>query len=375
MKILLVGEYYSENLGDPLLCRTVEQVIREHFPQAQIIPFDMSGKTGADAWYQPETDPKMDWITERVCDRFRDYRRAAICRAYEGDRQRYLRVWYRLKALRREHRFDLVIFSGGSLFMDYFAGIVNLIIRQFAFSKTRILFHACGMSNLDADGIYLLRQALCSGKVASISLRDSFGRFEELFSVKAPLTQTYDTALCCASRFSPAGKRENVLGVGLIDRCFDRQRHLLAQLLRSGIRWQAFTNGSPYDQDCARKLLLEAGIPREKLEDYLLPRPESPEQLVGFVTGFSGIIAFRMHCQIVAASFGIPSYGLVWDDKITAFYEKLGFPENCTEQMPQLNRILQVLSQTDSARLRERAQSQGVESCQCLIRAIEAAVK
>ena len=43
MKILLVGEYYSENLGDPLLCQTVEKLIAREYPGAQIIPFDMTG--------------------------------------------------------------------------------------------------------------------------------------------------------------------------------------------------------------------------------------------------------------------------------------------------------------------------------------------
>lgn len=372
MKILLVGEFYSENLGDPLLCQTVEQVIRERFPQAQIIPFDMSGKISATEYYQPKTDPKMDALTKFVCGRYLYYRRAAICRAYDRDKERCLRVWYRLKELRKQHRFDLVIFAGGSLIMDYFAGVVNLILRQFAFSRTKILFHACGMSTLDEDSEYLFRQVLGSEKVCSISLRDSYGRFHELFNTNARVMKTYDTALCCSRYYQPVPAPRIQLGIGLIDRCYDRQIALLRQLLESDVQWKAFTNGSPYDQDYARQLLLDVGVPAEKIREYLLPRPETTDQLIQMVTGFSGIIAFRMHSQIIAASFGVPSFGLVWDDKILAFYEKLGYPQGCTREIPKLEEILKRLNSYDR-KLRQRALDQGEESCRCLENAIRCA--
>ena len=37
MKILLIGEYYSENLGDPLLCQSVERILAEGYPEAEIV--------------------------------------------------------------------------------------------------------------------------------------------------------------------------------------------------------------------------------------------------------------------------------------------------------------------------------------------------
>ena len=47
MKVLLIGEVYSENLGDPLLCGTVEHLIRQRYPDAEIVNFDMSGMVDA----------------------------------------------------------------------------------------------------------------------------------------------------------------------------------------------------------------------------------------------------------------------------------------------------------------------------------------
>lgn len=373
MKILLVGEYYSENLGDPLLCQTVEKLIVREYPGAQIIPFDMSGRIGVGEVYQPKTAPFWDAVTKWVCDKFLYYRRGAILRAYDADKERFLRVWYSLKELRRRHKFDLVIFAGGSLFMDYFAGIINLIIRQFALSRTKVLFHACGMSTLDEDGEYLLRQVLCSRKVASISLRDSYERFMQTFPVKCPVEETYDTALNCSRLYEGTARKNGKLGIGLIDRCYEQQISLIRQCMAAGISWKAFTNGSPYDYDYAVKLLTDAGIPAEELEDYLEKRPVTPEELIETVTGFEKIIAFRMHCQIVAASFGVPSFGFAWDAKVAEFYEKLGFPQGCTNRKGNLEEIRQILSDY-GPEIHSRGLAQGEESRRCLIGAIEAAM-
>ena len=373
MKILLVGEYYSDNLGDPLLCQTVERLILEAYPDARIIPFDLTGRVSETEYYEPKTSPVMDRVTRWVYDRFLYYRRAAIMRAYDRDKMRALRVWYRLKELQKQHRFDLVIFAGGSLFMDYFAGMINLIIRRFALSRTKVIFHACGMSTLDEDAIYLLRQVLASRKVVSISLRDSYDRFVELFPTKAKVMKTYDTALNCSRLYEGSREKKILLGIGLIDRCYDQQLSLIRYFLGRDIRWKAFTNGSPYDWEYAAKLLADAGIPEEQLETYLEKRPVTVQELIDTVTGFEKIVAFRMHCQIVAASFGVPSFGFAWDAKVTEFYEKLGFPQGSTTGTEDFEETERLLSSYDPA-IRARALAQGEESRVCLIRAIADAV-
>lgn len=373
MKILLVGEFYSDNLGDPLLCQTVEKLILREYPDARIIPFDLTGRVSETEYYQPKTSLFWDWVTKQVYDRFLYYRRAAILRAFDKDKLRALRVWYRLKELKKQHRFDLVIFAGGSLFMDYFAGMINLILRQFAFGRAKVLFHACGMSTLDEDAIYLLRQVLASRKVVSISLRDSYERFTELFTTKAKVIKTYDTALNCSRLYEGAGEKKTPLGIGLIDRCYDQQLSLIRYFLNRDIRWKAFTNGSPYDWEYAAKLLTDAGIPENALDQYLEKRPVTVQELIDTVTGYEKIIAFRMHCQIVAASFGVPSFGFAWDTKVTEFYEKLGFPQGSTTGTENFEEVERILSRYDPA-VRERALAQGEESRVCLIGAIRAAV-
>lgn len=373
MKILLVGEFYSDNLGDPLLCQTVERLILREYPDARIIPFDLTGRVSETEYYEPSTSALMDWLTKQVYDRFLYYRRAAILRAYDRDKLRALRVWYRLKELQKQHRFDLVIFAGGSLFMDYFAGVINLMLRRFAMTRTKVIFHACGMSTLDEDAIYLLRQVLASKRVVSISLRDSYERFTELFPTKAKVVRTYDTALNCSRLYEGAREKRIPLGIGLIDRCYEQQLALIRYFLGRDIRWKAFTNGSPYDWEYAAKLLTDAGVPQEQLGQYLEKRPVTVQELIDTVTGCEKIIAFRMHCQIVAASFGVPSFGFAWDAKVSEFYEKLLWPQGSTAGTDDFEEVERILSEYDPA-IRERALEQGRESRDCLIAAIRAAL-
>lgn len=373
MKILLVGEYYSENLGDPLLCQTVERLIAREYPDALIVPFDLTGRISPTEYYQPKTAPLLDRVTQWAYDRFLYYRRAAILRAYDKDKERARRVWYSLGELQRKHHFDLVIFAGGSVFMDYFAGMINLIIRRFALSRTKVIFHACGISALDEDAIYLLGQVLRSKKVVSVSLRDSYERFRELFPVKAKVVKTYDTALNSSLLYEGAMRKTVSVGIGLIDRCYDQQLSVIRYFMNRDISWKAFTNGSHYDWEYAAKLLIDAGIPEEKLPEYLEKRPETVQELVHMVTGYEKIIAFRMHCQIVGASFGIPSFGFAWDPKVTEFYEKLGWPQGSTVQTENFEEIERILSSYDPA-IHGRVLEQAEESRKCLIGAIQNAL-
>lgn len=367
--ILLAGEFYSENLGDPLLCRTVENILKERWPQATIVPFDLTGRTGPGRFFEPAPGKYSELLLKKASDRFLYYRRAAILRFLAEDKARHQRVWYALKELRRQYRFDMVVFAGGSLFMDYFAGIIYEMVRSFAFSRTKIVFHACGMSTLSQDGAYLLTRALRDRHVVSISLRDSYDRFVSTFPVRDKTVETFDTALGCSLSYAPAKEKRAEFGLGLIDRREDLQLPLIRAFLHSGKTWMAFTNGSPYDQKYGEKLLLQAGVPQEELPKYLLPRPATVEALIDYVTGFEKLIAFRMHSQIVAASFGVPSFGFGWDDKIGAFYKKLGFPQGWTGESMDLGSIEKILSQYGG--LRPRALEQGRASRDCLIAVLE----
>lgn len=104
----------------------------------------------------------------------------------------------------------------------------------------------------------------------------------------------------------------------------------------------------------------------------IVSNPKNAENLIKTVTGFGGIIAFRMHSQIVAASYGIPIFGFVWDDKIRDFYTKIGMPSNCIEPNYQISwKEIESRLCIDGVQLRNSAIIAGESSQKTLIRQIK----
>ena len=56
-------------------------------------------------------------------------------------------------------------------------------------------------------------------------------------------------------------------------------------------------------------------------------QPFNARELVSQIRRMSGMIACRMHSNIIAYSLGIPSIGLVWNEKMTFWGTKCGYPE------------------------------------------------
>ncbi len=334
MKILLVGEYYSQNLGDPVLCQTVEHSIMGAFPDAQIIPFDMSGKTGFDTYFKPtHYSHAQNWYFRLAYRAPFLLKNFPLCRVIQQETDRYMRTMCMLDTILEQESFDLVIFAGGSIFMDYFAGIIYGIVSRLAKKKIPIIFHACGMSVLTEDTAYVLQKALNFKNIKSISLRDSYSRFLEQFHVSTSVTETFDTALACSKYFSQNQDTIADIGVGVIGipAYFEFQKALVQSVQQSQNSWKIFTNGSSGDLNMAIRILSDLGITASEQRNYIVSNPKNAEELIKTVTGFHKVVSFRMHSQIVAASYGIPIFGFVWDDKIKDFYTKIGMPNNCKE--------------------------------------------
>lgn len=352
MKILLVGEYYSTNLGDPLLCRTVQYAIEREYPRARVVPFDISGKISYSEHYDAKKYPAAQLWYFRAKNRFpKLWRKNNLYQIIAKDEARHMRVAAMLEEMLNMHTFDLVVFAGGSLFMDYFAGVIYLMLKRLVRTDAKILFHACGMSSLSSDSEQLLKRILTHKRIYSITMRDSYTRFCAMFQTKAQVDETFDTALASSCFFEGVCEQKAEYGVGImaIPEYYVFQKALVEQLLKSEKKWKLFTNGNCEDQSVAERILKDLGIAGEKQGQWLMPRPANPEDLVKVVTSFEKIISFRMHSQIVAASYGIPCYGFVWDKKVEEMYEKLDLAQCCEKpkgvpNLYEIDRILEAVT-------------------------------
>ncbi len=333
MNVLLIGECYSTNLGDGVICKTVGKMIQDHYPDANITYFDISGKTN----YEDDFSGHSRSFFVKWFVRFTDYfpwlfTKSVFYNAYHNNEARYLHTMDHLHTILTSQKIDFAIFAGGEMFMDYFAGLIYYTVRQLSHKRIPILFHACGMEKLSANSIKLLKKAFSCKSVVSISLRDSFDQFCAVFGTPPTPINTYDTALCCSEYFEQAPSKiaEYGLGVIAIPQFFDFQTQLIRAFLDSGVSFRVFTNGSPYDEFIAKKLLRDSGCSDEDIDSILLPRPLTPDALIKNVTSFKKIISFRMHSQVIATAFGIESHGFIWDNKVKTFFEKIDRPHWCS---------------------------------------------
>ena len=377
MKVLLIGEVYSENLGDPLLCGTVEHLIRQRYPDAEIVNFDMSGMVDAQHLFGEDGVSygiRTKW--DKLMLYFRVYADKTFGRVFSEDTTRYVALWCSLREVMRSHHFDLAVFAGGALFMDYFAGSIYLIAERLAKAGIPTVFHACGMGMLHADQKELLNTALCRNSVVSISLRDGYDQFLSAFSVGDKAKETFDTALNCC-RFYPRSAEETAdYGVGLIanENYFDQQVTLVKMFQNSKLDWKVFTNGASYDEEFALEILHQAGLSGEEIAYRMTERPTTAQELTETVTQFRNIVSFRMHSQIAAASFGIPCYGIAWDRKLQDFYTKLGFPNNVSETIISLDEIRTCLKKCEP-NIYTQASDQAKISKEDLYAAMDAAIE
>ncbi len=370
MNILLIGEYFSSNLGDPLLCSTVKKIIHNHFPDAQITPFDLSGRINFTELYPLEFSFFEKCFLKLSNELTKLFSLSKLYQKYKKSELRYLRTLFHLKSLLKENDFELAIFAGGSLFMDYFIPLIFIITKILKRNKTKIIFHACGTGQMDKHDKKLLKYFLNDENVISISARDSYDFINNLLKNKSKLIETYDTALNSPSFFKADSSKSFDLGIGIMGNGnFLFQKELVNLFLNSTFNWKLFTNGAEYDYNAAKKILSELGINATEHHKYLLPRPTTPEQLINDINSFNKIISFRMHSLIVACSYGIPLIGINWDKKVVEFMTKMQLSKFCYN--PDKNFSMTGIDFPDSKVIKANAKNQGNISETHLIQSIK----
>ena len=332
MHILLIGERYSENLGDAVICETVKNIIQSSFKDAEIDMFDISGRINYNEYYSGNNINSIcTRIYWKIYGKVLKYRNPLFYKLYLSDIQRHRRTIDLFKKKFRRKKYDLAIFAGGALFMDYFSGLIFYLVKWLSEQNCAIVFHACGMVELSSESVFLLRHTFSNHLVKAISLRDSFSRFRSLFNTNCHLVDTFDTALACSKYYNKSDIINADIGIGLINikKYYEEQKELVYRFYCSDYSWKIFTNGGPWDYNFSCSILRDIGIDDSEFSKYLVDRPLNAQELVYDITSFKQIVSYRMHSQIVALSFMIPSCGFEWDNKIRCLFEKMNIDRFC----------------------------------------------
>lgn len=335
MNFLLIGECYSSNLGDPLICENVKKIILSSYPNSSIEYLDLSGRIDWNKNFciNQNRYSISEKIFFKIIDKFTFiFKFSNLFKKYKIAELRYLQTVFILKNILNNKNIDLAIFAGGSLFMDYFIPLIYIIVKILSLKHIKIIFHACGISKMDSHDLKLLKKFLNNKYVKSISMRDSFEFVKQLVKNKSKISETYDTALNTPNLINMSTKKIATFGIGVYGdnlEYYEYQKKIIAKFMNSNQKWCIFTNGSVADYNIATKILIDLGISQNEIQKYLLKRPQNITELVHDITSFEKIISFRLHSLIIAVSYGIPIIGIQWDQKVKEFLTKINRSYAC----------------------------------------------
>lgn len=325
MKILIIGERFSENLGDPLLCLVTKKIIEKIYDDSEIDILDISGRTGYGT-----TIYKREKAWRRI------FNVIPILRLKNSTGKKELKLYFEKKV--KKGNYDLILFAGGQLFISFFYYPISYIVSLAEKEHMPVFFNACGSGKFESKFILKkMNDMLNNNIIKGISLRESKTEFENngLHSNKR-IIETIDTAILSSEFYGERIESTEYIGVGVIyigdfklqSKYEELIKKICYVLYKRNIQFSLFCNGNIYDYQCMEKIkkeIEESLKANVKIEE----RPKNEVEIIKLIRKFKGIISFRLHSHIISASYNIPTVGIEWDTKVRAFFKQMGREEYC----------------------------------------------
>ena len=244
---------------------------------------------------------------------------------------------------------DLVLFGGAPMFnhlYQIFYERTALMIEIAQEYGKPVLFSAIGIEAYDETSpkCIRIRDAANLPCVKSITTRDDFEALKKIRQREdLVIDRVPDPAVFCDRIFrrfsmkSSSQREKKRIGVFVLrERGFEDNRMPFTQdqvtelyfgiyqeLEQRGYEARFMTSGHFADEATLEKLVTQYGIPRKSCVMCML----TPEQLFSEVSACDGVISCRLHPSIISYSCRIPSVGLQWNDKVTGFYNSVGYSD------------------------------------------------
>lgn len=331
--IIIIGEWNSENLGDNILCYTYESKFKELYPRVKILRLDVSLRLEASFLQRIISKILLELSSVFKC--FTLLRKNYSNNILKNELRKYLH-----KKLSGDGVFFAVA-AGGALIQDYFAlplSVIGEILEEY---HVPIVYNAIGVGSLrEKKSINLLKRLLNRKNVRFISARDNL---EELNLTNKPIIKIPDIAICCSQYYNFSIPSEKYIGLGVIapDWYFniskdskisskEEYEQIMVALIQkiydeTKLPIFLFSNGANEDYLYAKYLYEKLRLPYVMLKSC----PKNGQELVNLIANFTFVIANRLHVQIIAYSLDIPTFGILWDEKVKYWYEYINKDKQC----------------------------------------------
>ena len=237
---------------------------------------------------------------------------------------------------------DLIVFGGAPMFNYRYQRFYERTAITLELAKkynVPVIFSAVGVEDYseDSEKCQRLKKTLNFDIVKMITTRDGYHnlvQYKENLDMK--IGKVADPAVFTKEVFSDflKEKKEKKIGIfvlrsnGFVDNGFDFRRDDAAKLwLRvgqileeKGYEYEYLTSGHFGDEAFLDYFIREYGVDQKKCVFNM----NTPEQLVGKVSQYAAVVSTRLHPSIVSYSLGVPSVGVIWNNKVKMFYESTG---------------------------------------------------
>ena len=102
---------------------------------------------------------------------------------------------------------------------------------------------------------------------------------------------------------------------------------LISELVNRGYDYELLTSGHFGDEAFIDYLIRNYNIDAKKCVFNI----NSPEHLISKLSSYDAIVSCRLHPSIIAFSFNIPSIGLIWNSKVSYFYDSIGYGDRLVD--------------------------------------------
>lgn len=253
-------------------------------------------------------------------------------------------------AERAVEKSDFIIFGGAPLFNYryqpfYERTAITLELAE-KYNKP-VIFSAIGVEGYDEDSkkCQRLKKTLNFDCVRQITTRDDFESLKKFIeNAYIKIKKVSDPAVFTSEVFEKFKSQKNnkkKVGIfvlranGFVDNKVEFSKYEAAELWKeltmkleeNGYDYELLTSGHFGDEAFLDYLIRECGIKAEKCVFNI----NSPEKLVSKISSYDAVVSTRLHPSIISFSLGVPSVGIVWNSKVTHFYESIGYGNRVIE--------------------------------------------
>ncbi len=362
MKILIIGEINSDNLGDRAIYLTLEHLFKSEGYEVCGLDLTRMTRFGRMEGYMPEGPPDSFYLAgeELLSNSVKDNEISlkSILKFLQPNIVRKVRVLYSKSRnfLKHEEEWtrsirnsDVVVFGGGALLTDNFWSFPLALLYASRLAKKFGVPYGCiGCSvgeSFSFNGARWLKEFLRGSSFIIVRDPVSGARLKE-FGV-SQYRVFIDSAICTKDVIKIERKPfTGNLGINVLScvrhpRVTRRDYYRYIEVMKNLVirvaqtpqldfkRVILFNTGGSADTHAGKFLHSQVKPRLSNVDVRVCRKMESLGELCHVVSQCDVVIGARLHSSIIAKSYGVPIIGIDWDKKVAEFYEMLNLTDFC----------------------------------------------